>query len=98
MNIFKPIAIYLGFNWLSQRFDEFQAKINGIESQKILRARKIMNILWDDVDLKLMVNESFAKGHTVKELVAVIMSYPRTIQLIQKSTSDGKFTEFEISS
>jgi len=98
MNLLKPIAIYLGFNWLSKRFDEFQAKINGIESQKILKARRIMNVLWDDVDLELVVNESFEKGYSVKELVAVIMSYPRTVQLIQKSVSDGKFTEYEISS
>jgi len=98
MNLIKPIAIYLGFNWLSKRFDEFQAKVNGIESQKILKARRIMNVLWDDVDLELIVNESFEKGYSVKEIVAVIMSYPRTVQLIQKSISDGKFTEYEISS
>lgn len=95
MNLFKPAAIYIGFNWLSGRLDEYIAEIDELDNEKKLRVKKILEKT-DDPQLVSTVNDYFDKRKPIEEIVEEIMNHHQTKMLIGNAISDHRFTESEI--
>lgn len=95
MNLFKPAAIYFGFNWLSGRLDEYIAEIDELDNEKKLRVKIILEKT-DDPQLVSTVNDYFNKRKPIEEIVKEIMNHHQTKMLIGNAISDHRFTESEI--
>jgi len=97
MNLFKPLAIYLGFNWLSNRLDEHLAELDEYDTELRLRAKAVIDGTTNKT-LRKKVNRYFDEKKPLVDIVSEIMNHSQTRKLIREQVEDEKFTENELES
>ncbi|MBM3419015.1 MAG: hypothetical protein FJY17_08880 [Bacteroidetes bacterium] len=97
MNLFKPLAIYLGFSWLSNRLDEHLAELDEYDTELRLRAKAVIDGTTNKT-LRKKVNRYFDEKKPLVDIVSEIMNHSQTRKLIREQVEDEKFTENELES